>query len=153
MSSLHLITDHFWTQALLDVFWTGHDPTSKHKRQYMSAIFYHDEGQKRDAESTLKDQEKKYARPVATQILPVGIFTDAEDYHQKYRLRHHSFLLDSLHLNDSSLLESHLAARLNGWLSGYGTISQFEDEKDNLGLNNDHIQYLRRNIQNAVRHC
>ena len=119
----------------------------------MSAIFYHDEDQKREAESTMSDQQKKYARPVATKILPVGTFTDAEDYHQKYRLRHHPFLMDSLKLNDGLILNSHLAARLNGWLSGYGSMNQFEDEKESLKLTKEQIEYMRKNIKNAVRHC
>lgn len=39
---------------LLKMFWKNHDSTSKCTRQYMSAIFYHDEDQKQAAEESLK---------------------------------------------------------------------------------------------------
>lgn len=118
----------------------------------MSVIFYHDEGQRGLAESTKEEEERKQ-RSVATVILPATTFTDAEDYHQKYRLRGHSFLDESLKLSDSQVKTSHIATRLNGWLSGYGSLAQFEKDKDTLGLDEKQIQYMRHAIKTAVRHC
>lgn len=140
-------------QKLLEIFWNNHDPTEKHKKQYMSVIFYHDDSQKKLAESTLKEEQCKIARPIATQLLPATTFTDAEDYHQKYRLRAHTYMEDSLKLSESQMKSSHVSARLNGWLSGYGSLEQFEKEKDSLGLDMKQIEYMRRAIKTAVRHC
>ncbi len=62
---------------LLDMFWKNHDPTAKCKRQYMSAIFYHDEEQQKLAETTKSELSK--TKKIATQILKAGDFTVAEE--------------------------------------------------------------------------
>ncbi len=79
-------------KELLEVFWEIHDPTSLNKQgsdvgtQYRSAVFYHNEKQKEEAEfykQRLID-EKAYAKPIVTEIVKVGEFYKAEDYHQDY---------------------------------------------------------------------
>lgn len=117
------------------MFWSLHDPTACHKRQYMSAIFYHDMEQKAVAEGSLEQHQKKIAKPIATKILPVEIFYDAEDYHQKYLLRTHAALCESLkQAGLKNLKESHVAARLNGYCANFGTLAAFEAEREKLGL-------------------
>lgn len=77
---------------LLTVFWENHDPTTLNRQgpdvgeQYRSAIFYHDDEQKRAAESSKLEREKsgKYRRPIVTEITPASAFYEAEDYHQQY---------------------------------------------------------------------
>jgi len=77
---------------LLDVFWTQIDPTDKEGQfadkgsQYRTAIFYHDEEQKRVAEISKKnlDDSGKFKKPVATEIRPYTTFYPAEEYHQNY---------------------------------------------------------------------
>lgn len=64
---------------LLDIFWNNHDPTTNCKRQYMSAIFYHDEEQRLLAEETKAVMTKKKNRPIQTQILPAKEFYEAEE--------------------------------------------------------------------------
>ncbi len=79
-------------ERLLDVFWSIHDPTQMNRQgpdvgdQYRSAIFYHDERQKRAAEASKERQEKsgRFKRPIVTQIVPAQPFWRAEEYHQKY---------------------------------------------------------------------
>ena len=67
-------------ETLLDVFWENHNPAAMVKRQYMSAIFYEDEGQKQIAEKSLEMvKEKLKPRTVRTQILPAERFYDAEE--------------------------------------------------------------------------
>ena len=66
-------------ETLLNYFWKWHSPTSSHSRQYMSAIFYHNEEQKRLAEKTREEQQKHLARPIATVIAEAGPFYDAEE--------------------------------------------------------------------------
>ena len=63
---------------LLNIFWNNHDPCTKNKKQYMSAIFYHDEEQKELALKTFDEAKKQRNRPIATEIAPATEFTDAE---------------------------------------------------------------------------
>lgn len=78
---------------LLKVFWTIHDPTQKNKQgpdegtQYRSAIFYHSEEQKKTAEKSLKEEQKKHKEKIATEITKAGEFYKAEEYHQKYLMK------------------------------------------------------------------
>lgn len=79
-------------EQLLEVFWRHIDPTDgggqfvDRGSQYRSAVFYHDEEQKRLAEKSRDALERsgKFSRPVATEILPLTQFYEAEDYHQDY---------------------------------------------------------------------
>jgi len=74
---------------LLDVFWHNIDPADNDGQfcdkgsQYRSAIFYHDERQKRLAEETKAAVEKRLGRAY-TDILPASQFWRAEEYHQHY---------------------------------------------------------------------
>jgi len=131
---------------LLKMFWKNHDPTAKCTRQYMSAIFYHDEEQKAMAESTM-EEAKKSGKKIQTLILPVGKFTDAEDYHQKYLLQRHPWILSALDIDPGEeLIKSHVAARLNGYLGGYSTPSKWDAEWEKLGLNEKMADYVRRQM-------
>ena len=79
-------------EALLDVFWRQIDPTDAagsfvdRGPQYRSAIFYHNEEQKVIAELSKErlQDSKIYDKPLATQILALGPFYEAEQYHQDY---------------------------------------------------------------------
>jgi len=77
-------------QKLLDVFWPNIDPLTADAQfcdvgnQYRSAIFYHDETQKRLAEKSKKDLQGRFQKPIVTQIVPAAEFYPAEDYHQDY---------------------------------------------------------------------
>ena len=75
---------------LLDVFWSIHDPMQMNRQgpdvgyQYRSVIFYFDEYQRKEAEESLRKEQKKHDRTIATSIEPVSIYVRAEDKHQKY---------------------------------------------------------------------
>lgn len=77
---------------LLDVFWNVHDPTQLNRQgpdvgdNYRSALFYHDDSQRRAAEQSMKrlEAEGRYSGPIVTQIVPAGKFWRAEEYHQQY---------------------------------------------------------------------
>jgi len=79
-------------EALLEIFWRHIDPTDSGGQfvdrgpQYRSAVFYHDEEQKRLAEKSKKalNISGKFTRPVVTEILKATNFYAAEDYHQDY---------------------------------------------------------------------
>ena len=66
-------------EEMLSMFWNNHNPTVKCKRQYMSAIFYHDEEQKNLAEKTMKEVKPDFKAPITTLILPAKEFYDAEE--------------------------------------------------------------------------
>ena len=75
---------------LLDLFWQIHDPTQLNRQgpdvgdQYRSAIFTHGADQERAATASRDREQKKYSRPIVTQILPATRFWPAEEYHQRY---------------------------------------------------------------------
>ncbi|RWS00863.1 peptide methionine sulfoxide reductase-like protein, partial [Dinothrombium tinctorium] len=139
-------------QHLLEVFWEHHDPTVQHKRQYMSAIFYHDDEQKRLAEDSMKEEQKKYSRPIVTQILKSGPFYEAEDYHQKYHLRQYPAIFKSLNLEGKALINSHVAAKLNAFLGGVVSVQQFEEQHKELGLSEEQISAIRKLIEGGLPH-
>lgn len=80
---------------LLNVFFAIHDPTTLNRQgadvgtQYRSAIFYHDEEQKKTAEELIKDLNSQniWDRPIVTQVEKLDKFYVAEDYHQEYYAR------------------------------------------------------------------
>jgi peptide-methionine (S)-S-oxide reductase len=79
-------------QALLDVYWHNVDPTDAGGQfcdrgsQYRTAIFYHDEEQRRLAEASKAklEQSGQLGAPIVTEIVPAGPFYPAEEYHQDY---------------------------------------------------------------------
>jgi peptide-methionine (S)-S-oxide reductase len=81
---------------LLNVFWSNHDPTSINRQgldvgnQYRSAIFFHNEEQKKIAEKSKEDLEKsgKFQKRIVTEIVSAPEFYKAEEYHQKYFQKH-----------------------------------------------------------------
>jgi len=79
-------------EKLLDLFWEHHDPTTPnqsgpdHGEQYRSAIFYHSDEQKKQAEESKDRLEKNHSfnNPIVTEIVPAPEFYPAEEYHQNY---------------------------------------------------------------------
>jgi peptide methionine sulfoxide reductase msrA/msrB len=83
-------------EELLGFFWKHVDPTDPGGQfvdrgsQYRSAIFYHDEEQKRLAEKSKVALEKsgRFNKPVVTEIMKFTKFFEAEAYHQDYYKEH-----------------------------------------------------------------
>ncbi|TEB07855.1 Peptide methionine sulfoxide reductase MsrA/MsrB [Pelotomaculum schinkii] len=77
---------------LLEIFWQQIDPTdpggqfNDRGQSYQTAIFYHDDEQRRKAEASKKalDESERFQKPVATKILPAKTFYPAEEYHQDF---------------------------------------------------------------------
>lgn len=77
---------------LLDLFWRHVDPTDPGGQfvdrgsQYRTAIFYHNDNQKRLAEKSKMELEKsgRFEKPIITEITMLTAFYKAEDYHQDY---------------------------------------------------------------------
>jgi len=82
--------------ALLDMFFKMHDPTTPGRQgndvgsQYRSAIFYHGEAQKKEAEAAVKRAMASglWRKPITTEIVPAVKFWPAEAYHQDYLKKH-----------------------------------------------------------------
>jgi peptide methionine sulfoxide reductase msrA/msrB len=82
-------------EKLLEVFWKNINPTQENGqfadigKQYRTAIFFHDEKQRKIAEASKErlDKSGKLGKPLVTEILPAGDFYPAEDYHQDYYLK------------------------------------------------------------------
>ena len=80
---------------LLNVFFAIHDPTTLNRQgadvgtQYRSAIFYHDDEQKKIAEELIKELNSQniWDNPIVTEVTKLDKFYMAEDYHQEYFAR------------------------------------------------------------------
>ena len=85
-------------EALLDIFWANHDPTTPNRQgpnvgsQYRSAIFFADAEQEAAARASKETLEKsgRFRRPITTEIRPAETFWRAEEYHQQYYEKHSS---------------------------------------------------------------
>ena len=82
-------------REILDLFFDIHDPTTLNRQgadvgaQYRSAIFFHDDEQKRIAEQLIleKTAARVWDDPIVTELVPFRAFYRAEDYHQEYFAR------------------------------------------------------------------
>jgi len=87
--------DEISFRDLLGVFFTLHDPTTLDRQggdvgtQYRSAIFYHDDAQRRTAEEVIRELEAAHVfdDPIVTKIEPLKAFYPAEEYHREYYRR------------------------------------------------------------------
>lgn len=122
-------------ENLLEIFWNSHDPVSRSwSRQYRSAIFYHNEEQKKLALKSKEEQEARRGR-IYTGIEQATTFYRAEDYHQKYFLRQRPDLMRellALYSNDRDIVDSTAAARINGYLSANGACAATRSELSEL---------------------
>ena len=79
-------------QQLLELFFELHDPTQLNRQgpdwgtQYRSVVFFHSPDQEVAAKETIArlTAEKRFSKPIATQVVPAQTFWRAEEYHQKY---------------------------------------------------------------------
>ncbi|MBL4855965.1 MAG: peptide-methionine (S)-S-oxide reductase MsrA, partial [Idiomarina sp.] len=82
-------------RQILEIFFTLHDPTQVNRQgndvgtQYRTSIFYHNDAQKREAESIIAELEADaaFAAPIVTEVTELGTFYPAENYHENYYAR------------------------------------------------------------------
>jgi peptide-methionine (S)-S-oxide reductase len=80
-------------EKLLEVFWRNHDPLTKNRQfcdsgnQYRPGIFYHSKDQRKLAEASKVEAQKRFRQPIQTEITQATTFYPAEDYHQDYYLK------------------------------------------------------------------
>ena len=76
--------------VILDVFFTLHDPTQVNRQgndigtQYRSAMFYAGEEQNELFETARERATEWWGNDIVTTIQPLGVYHDAEDYHQDF---------------------------------------------------------------------
>ena len=77
-------------QKLLEIFFDAHDPTTPNRQgndtgsQYRSVVLTQSDEQKQIAEEYVKNLTPSYTQPIVTQIRPLDIFYEAEEYHHNY---------------------------------------------------------------------
>ncbi|GAB3616897.1 peptide-methionine (S)-S-oxide reductase MsrA [Okibacterium endophyticum] len=78
------------SEIILDAFFTLHDPTQLNRQgadvgtQYRSAMFYRDDGQREVFEAARDRARELWGDGVVTEIAPLGVFYEAEEYHQDF---------------------------------------------------------------------
>lgn len=123
---------------LLNIFWNSHTPANEPwGRQYMSVIFYQNDIQKGLAIKSKNEHEKKIGKKLYTEILPLTNFHLAETYHQKYYLqlaRELATELKDIYPKANDFINSTATAHINGYIKGYGSMTQLTSEIKRLGL-------------------
>ncbi len=79
-------------ESLVNVFFASHDPTTKdqqgpdHGSSYRSIAFYFSINEKLTIEKTIRNLElsKAFKKKIVTEVLPIKVFYQAEEYHQDY---------------------------------------------------------------------
>jgi peptide methionine sulfoxide reductase msrA/msrB len=79
-------------EQLVELFWRQIDPTdpggqfADRGSSYRTAIFYHNEEQRRIAEESKRRLAESgiFDKPIVTEIIPASTFYPAEDYHQDF---------------------------------------------------------------------
>lgn len=144
--------DRVGYRELLRIFWAAHDPARRApKRQYASAIFVEDEERRRAAAAARDRWEARAGREAATELIELDRFWIAEAYHQKYRLRQHPTLLEAVQRRcptGRDLVDSTVAARLNGLVAGHGA-ARLEEEIELYGLDEEAERHLREVVGRA----
>ncbi len=96
------------------------------RHQYMEAVFAESPEQARLAREIVDDRAP---------IIDGARFYLAEDYHQKYKLRHDAVLMRELaDYTPRELVDSTIAARLNGYVGGHGSRAAIEADLAQFGL-------------------
>ncbi|MCC4723398.1 peptide-methionine (S)-S-oxide reductase MsrA [Salinicoccus sp. RF5] len=106
-------------------FWRSHYPNrdAYRGRQYISLLRFHDEKQEAAVERIKGEMEAELGFSIETEIAPFEGFTLAEERHQKYYLKRYPGALNQLECmapEPSILTDSIFAARLNGFVKGFG---------------------------------
>ncbi len=123
---------------IMEIFWAEHNPYAyPYSTQYRAVVFYHSPRQKEIAEEIRDEIVSSPTPKVHTPLEPYINFYAAEDYHQKYYLQGHRLLwkeLQNIYPDFQDLNRSTAAARINGYMMGYGSNTEFETDLPLLGL-------------------
>jgi methionine-S-sulfoxide reductase len=133
-------------EQIVDIFWKNHNPTGPSwKRQYINAIFFHDESQKDIILKSKEQLSSQFNEQITTEIIPYERFYPAENYHQKYHLQNVPVLLNDykkIFASIQQFIDSTSAARVNGFITGHGSVEDFDSDIDKLGLSEQPVKIL-----------
>ena len=136
---------------LLEIYWKSHDPFRQiMSRQYMNIIFVHNEEQERMAQESKALLAQKKEKTIYTNIVSSFKFYPAEDYHQKYYLQNVPALMDEfmeIYPYFQDLVYSTAAARVNGYIGGYGDANSLSWEIESLGLSDYGAKLLQKMVK------
>jgi peptide-methionine (S)-S-oxide reductase len=110
-------------------------------------IFVHSVAQEDEARTSGGRLVEIHRRPLVTEIVPYSGFNRAEGFHQKYRLRLDPFLMKAFRdrfPDERAFVDSTAAARVNGFLAGFGNPSICNREVPLWGLSGEAWERLRR---------
>lgn len=142
-------------EQILEVFWNGHKPSrTVWKRQYASALFFHNEHQQKFARETKDSMSSQLGEKVKTELIAFSKFYMAEMYHQKYHLQGYEKLMEEYRMIYPSLgdiVNSTSVARVNGYIGGYGDIAQFDQAFPLLGLSEGNRDFLKTIVKRNKR--
>ena len=85
-------SDNISYREVLEIFFALHNPTQVNRQgndvgsQYRSAVFYHNEEQKREAQKIIQEMsdDEVWPDPIVTEVTEINNYFPAEDYHQSY---------------------------------------------------------------------
>ncbi|MDN7245033.1 peptide-methionine (S)-S-oxide reductase MsrA [Planococcus shenhongbingii] len=120
-------------EEVLKQFWRNHYPNrDEYKgRQYISLLRFHSDAQAEAIERVKKEMEAELGEEIETEIASYTQFALAEERHQKYYLKRYPKALEQLEIfypNPDLLIDSTFAARLNGFVKGFGTRESLKQE-------------------------
>ncbi|MBB6453173.1 peptide-methionine (S)-S-oxide reductase [Salirhabdus euzebyi] len=143
-------------EEILHEFWANHDAAKDRHykgRQYLSILLFHDQEQKGTAEKVKEEWEQKLKGEILTELQAYSTFHLAEEYHQKYYLKRFKKAVEavqSIFSNHDAFVHSTIAARLNGFVKGFGKMDQLKEDVKTWGLPINDEQVLL-NILNNIR--
>ena len=132
---------------VLKQFWRNHYPNrDEYKgRQYISLLRCHSEAQSDTIERVKKEMEAELREKIETEIAAYTQFAPAEERHQKYYLKRYPKALAQLEEffpHPDLLLDSTFAARLNGFVKGFGTREGLRQEIMNWPIDEESRKML-----------
>ena len=140
-------------EELLALFWASHQPARPaYRSQYMAAVFPGSPAQRELADASRARLATEKRIVVETPVIEGARFYRAEDYHQKYYLRHDATLMRELEdLAPRAFIDSPVAARLNGYVAGHGSLAQLDAERARLALSPTGADYLDKLVRSKAR--
>ncbi|MFC5652700.1 peptide-methionine (S)-S-oxide reductase MsrA [Paenibacillus solisilvae] len=121
-------------EDILHVFWNNHNPLNINDykgRQYRSLLLAHDQKQQDSIQHVLELRKEQGKGVPETEIAPYKDFHPAEDHHQKYYLKRFPDAMEklsTLYPAQDDLIDSTLAARLNGLAKGFTNLERINNE-------------------------
>ena len=137
---------------IVDLFWQSHNPLrGVRSRQYMTAIWFHDESQAEVINGAKKAIERELDATVQTPVMPLNMFYLAEDYHQKYGLQNCLLMrfFKEMYPDFEDFNNSTAAARVNGFIGGNGSRELFKQESSSYGIPVDELKQFVRSQETS----